>query len=187
MGRGSAKTAGPRWYANTSDRALAPDPHQRARTRRLPDGRREIDHIGRSERADGQRCVEQLIDHLATRGADLRLDGRGFVGGDDDACTRPCWRKRKLRTVKEGPAGSRFRMDGLLIRWEGKASLDLLLIEETVVTAGASHTPVQLNRRQWLHCHIDRRKKAQFCALPLPPMTSLRNPWVSSLQMAPIP
>src|SRR2546421_10908602 len=79
----------------------------------------ESHHIGRGERAHRQGRVEQLVDHLATRGADLRRGLAGRMGGDDDPWARSCRGQRQIRAVKERATGSRFGMGRLLVRWQG--------------------------------------------------------------------
>src|SRR5258708_39259943 len=86
----------------------------------------EIHHIGRGERAWRQGCVEQLIDHLATRGADHSLGLGSRMRGDDDPCARSGWGQKQIRASKECPTGPRFGMGRLLVWWQGQTGLDLL-------------------------------------------------------------
>jgi len=58
----------------------------------------ELHHIGRGERTHRQGCVEQLVDHLATRGADFRRSFGHGMCSDDDSCA---WSRRG----QEQPAG----------------------------------------------------------------------------------
>ena len=92
-------------------------------------------HIGRSERALWQGRVEQLVDHSATRGANLRLGFSRRMRGDDDPCARPCWGQKQIRAVKECSAGSCFGMGRLLVWWQRQAGLNFREIKETVVLA----------------------------------------------------
>ena len=95
----------------------------------------ESHHIGRSERFLRQGCVEQFVDHLAPRSANRSSGGGRRMRSDDHSCAWSGRRKTQSRKVKECPAGSRFGVGDLLIRWLGQASLHLRQVEEIVILA----------------------------------------------------
>ena len=92
-------------------------------------------HIGRSKRLPRQGGVEELVDDLTTRRADLGAAFGRRMRGDDDPCAGPCRSQLQIRAVKEGARGSCFRMRRLLVRWLGQAGLHLWQIEEIIVLA----------------------------------------------------
>ena len=114
----------------------------------------ELHHIGRGERARRQGRVEQLVDHLATRCADLRRGLGRRMRSDDDPCAWSCWGQQEIRAVKERATGSRGAdgsSAGQVARPDGPGP---------EVNQGdrspclASRSPVQPNLRQGLPCHI---------------------------------
>ena len=63
-------------------------------------------HIGRSKRLPRQGGVEELVDDLTTRRADLGTAFGRRMRGDDDPCARSCRSQLQIRAVKEGARGS---------------------------------------------------------------------------------
>ena len=63
----------------------------------------QSNHISRGERAWWQGRVEQLVDVLTTRGADLHWPICRRTCGDDGPRVRSSWRKQKIGEVKERP------------------------------------------------------------------------------------
>lgn len=90
-----------------SGRDLVLDLHPRERTRTHLDGRRESHDIGRSECFLWQGREEQLIDDLATRGADRSREGGRRMRGDDHPDAWSCRSQQQIRAVKERTTGSR--------------------------------------------------------------------------------
>src|SRR5205823_6147498 len=92
-------------------------------------------HISRSKRVSRQGGVEEIVDDLTTRRADLRASFARRMRGNNNPCTRPCRSQLQIRAVKEAATGSCFRMRRLLVRWLGQAGLHLWPIEEIIVLA----------------------------------------------------
>src|SRR5713101_5404681 len=93
------------------------------------------DDIRRSKRIHRQGSEEQLVDHLATRGANGSLRLGRWMGRNDDTRAQSGWSQEQIRAVKERTAGSCFWMDRVLVRRLSQADLHLEKIEEIVVLA----------------------------------------------------
>ena len=76
-------------------------------------------HIRRSKPTHRQGREEQLVDDLATRGADRGRGGGRWMRSDDYPYARSCRGQKQIRAIKEGATGSGFGMRGLLERRAG--------------------------------------------------------------------